>query len=245
MGTLLLLVSPCLVHADLDWGGGSTRFVTTDGAPLTSENGLAVLISVHQGMLIDISASDWRMAPKWVVPGAVLTQGPNTNVVLVSSLAFVDGYLLLTSVPDLSTEQQVSLGVDAGEDLYLVVWDRGTFIGGKPGLGSRFARLQLFRNGEGGEPAATYGPDLPSFADTIYPEKNVDPAICDEQIDRAMPGDVDGSGTIDLRDVIVALQILGRTIPATTVRADSDVNGDGKVGLSEALYVLNGISGSP
>lgn len=239
IGALFLLDAPCCpVHADLDWGGGTRRFVTAGEEPLTVQNGLAVIISVNQGGLIDITASDWRMAPNLIEPGAVLTRGESINRVLGSSQAFLDGYLLLTAVADMTTEKQVSYGADAGEPLYLVVWDRNTFIGEKPGLGSRFVDLQLFRNGNKSEPATTYGPDLPSFADTIYPDKDVDIAICNKKIDRAMPGDVDGSGTIDLRDVIVTLQIMGRTIPPSTIRADSDVNGDGQLGLAEAIYIL-------
>ncbi len=56
----------------------------------------------------------------------------------------------------------------------------------------------------------------------------------------SVPGDVDGSGTVDLKDTIVALKI------AAGIQVDgeikSDVDGDGKIGLAEAVYVLQTVA---
>ncbi len=49
-------------------------------------------------------------------------------------------------------------------------------------------------------------------------------------------GDLDGNGVIDLKDVIVALQILTGLKPSVLLAAD--INGDGKIGLEEVIYIL-------
>ena len=55
-------------------------------------------------------------------------------------------------------------------------------------------------------------------------------------------GDIDDSGTIDLRDAILDLQILTGLTPEG-VNKEADVNGDGKLGLEEIIYVLQVLSG--
>jgi hypothetical protein len=51
-------------------------------------------------------------------------------------------------------------------------------------------------------------------------------------------GDVYWDGKIDLRDTIAALQILEDIYPGTSIHDAADVNGDGEIGLPEALYAL-------
>ncbi len=53
----------------------------------------------------------------------------------------------------------------------------------------------------------------------------------------AIPGDADGSGTVDLQDVITAIQVCAGMNPAD-VDSEADVNNDGKIGLEEAVFVL-------
>ena len=55
-------------------------------------------------------------------------------------------------------------------------------------------------------------------------------------------GDINGDGSVDLADAIVALKGLvgissGDTYP------NRDVNGDGKIGLQEVIYILQKVSG--
>jgi len=242
--TAILFIGPWPVHADLDWGGGITQFQTDAGTPLTSENGLAILVSVHAGGLIDFAS---YLPPEFedlFTPGSILAQGQNTNIVLAGSDAFVDGYLLVTTVPILSNETQISFGVQPNENLYLVVWDRNTFSGERPLLGSRFTVLQLFKNGDPMVPATTYGPQLPNSADMIYPDKDLAVARCETGTIWAVPGDIDGTLEVDLRDAILALQIACRYVPAVPIRKESDVNGDGRIGMEEAVYALQWISRS-
>jgi hypothetical protein len=55
-------------------------------------------------------------------------------------------------------------------------------------------------------------------------------------------GDVCGNGgLLGLDDAIAALQVMARMKP--TVYKDADVNGDGKIGLPEAIYILQTLAG--
>ena len=55
-------------------------------------------------------------------------------------------------------------------------------------------------------------------------------------------GDIDGSGAIDLRDLILTLQIVSRTTPTAPIHR-GDVNGDGRIGIEEAIHILQVVSG--
>lgn len=52
------------------------------------------------------------------------------------------------------------------------------------------------------------------------------------------PGDINGDGLIDLKDIIISLQVLINLNPQGTT-TQGDVNGDGKIGFEEVLYCLN------
>jgi len=54
-------------------------------------------------------------------------------------------------------------------------------------------------------------------------------------------GDVNGDGNTDLADVIAALRIAGGI--SQFVRTEADVNNDGRIGLEEAVYVLQKVAG--
>ena len=54
----------------------------------------------------------------------------------------------------------------------------------------------------------------------------------------AVPGDVDGSGSVDLRDVILAIQVCAG-MEAAGVDSEADVNEDDKIGLAEAVFALS------
>jgi len=57
-----------------------------------------------------------------------------------------------------------------------------------------------------------------------------------------IPGDTDGSGVIDLRDVIVSLQAAADALESS-VYPDSEISGDRRVGIAEAVYALREIAG--
>jgi len=53
-----------------------------------------------------------------------------------------------------------------------------------------------------------------------------------------MPGDINQDKQIDLTDAILALQIASGIDLDTLMNKAADVDGDGKIGLAEAVYVL-------
>ncbi len=55
-------------------------------------------------------------------------------------------------------------------------------------------------------------------------------------------GDLDGDLDVTLKDAIVALKVLAR-IPEDNADASQEVDGDGRIGLAEAAYILKYISG--
>lgn len=56
-------------------------------------------------------------------------------------------------------------------------------------------------------------------------------------------GDVDGSGSLELNDAILALQLAAGMSPGGTILRAADSDGDQKIGLAEAIYCLTGLSG--
>ena len=58
-------------------------------------------------------------------------------------------------------------------------------------------------------------------------------------------GDIDDSGSVDLADVILALQVCAKISPSPDVNVEvqREVSGDGKIGLEEAIYALQVVSG--
>ena len=61
-----------------------------------------------------------------------------------------------------------------------------------------------------------------------------------------LPGDIDHSGTVDMGDVILALQACANITPHPSVSidtdTDADVNGDDNIGLKEGIYALQVVS---
>ena len=57
------------------------------------------------------------------------------------------------------------------------------------------------------------------------------------------PGDVDGDGILDLEDAVTALKIMSGTGPSDGVNLGADVNGDGRIGMEEILYIMQAVGG--
>jgi len=56
-------------------------------------------------------------------------------------------------------------------------------------------------------------------------------------------GDVDRNGMVDLGDAVLALQNLVGILPPSAVGIEGDVNGDRRIGLEEAIYILQELAG--
>lgn len=55
-------------------------------------------------------------------------------------------------------------------------------------------------------------------------------------------GDVNKDGFVNLSDAVLALQVFTGIVPTDVVAVDNDVNGDGKVGMAEVIYVLRKVA---
>jgi hypothetical protein len=56
-------------------------------------------------------------------------------------------------------------------------------------------------------------------------------------------GDVNRDGKVDLLDAILAIRICIGMTPAEEVNTDTDVDGDGKIGMAEVIYILQKAAG--
>jgi hypothetical protein len=57
-----------------------------------------------------------------------------------------------------------------------------------------------------------------------------------------LPGDIDNSGKINLKDAIISLQIISGMNVIIPVYVSADVNGDNKIGIAEVIYALQCIA---
>ena len=59
----------------------------------------------------------------------------------------------------------------------------------------------------------------------------------------ALPGgDLNKDMKVDIRDLILVLQILAKVEPQPILPEIADINGDTRIGLQEAIYILKFIS---
>jgi len=57
------------------------------------------------------------------------------------------------------------------------------------------------------------------------------------------PGDVNGDGSVDLRDAVLCLKVLAGITDTAEVILAADVNGDGRIGFEELFFVLEKLAG--
>ena len=59
----------------------------------------------------------------------------------------------------------------------------------------------------------------------------------------AIPGDVNGDKQVDIADAVLSLQIMNQSSTGRTADAGADINKDGRIGMAEVLYILQGVAG--
>jgi len=57
-----------------------------------------------------------------------------------------------------------------------------------------------------------------------------------------IPGDINADGSIDLVDAFLALQLMAGFEPASSAYKGADVNDDGKIGIEEAVYIIQHVA---
>jgi hypothetical protein len=73
--------------------------------------------------------------------------------------------------------------------------------------------------------------------------KNRDLAGADFALRPVDKGDLNYDGVIDLRDLILTLQVMSELQPSEPIYKDADVNGNRTIGLEEAIFILQEVSG--
>lgn len=81
----------------------------------------------------------------------------------------------------------------------------------------------------------------PSFRDLSFrcqQLSKVSPELLESE---HLKGDLNSDGSVDLRDAVLALRVLAGIITDEDASANADVNGDGKIGIGEVLYILRNV----
>lgn len=77
--------------------------------------------------------------------------------------------------------------------------------------------------------------------DRTFLDGDIGPGALPATIRTAVPGDVNGDGSVDLADVIVVLRMV-TYMHFGHIHSNADVTGDGRIGFPEAVYILQAIS---
>jgi hypothetical protein len=180
---LLPVLVASLAQAAADWGGGGAVFKGHDGQALNGADGLAVLVSVHSGSLIDYTRFLPTAPADLITAGRTLTdRNGNKNIVLATSTAFTSGYLMNSLVPNISKEMQQAYGASAGEPFHLLVWDARTFVSNAPAVGSAFSVATLYVDGQNTSPAQTYGYVPPALPMVAKPDGQLSEVQCNSVV---------------------------------------------------------------
>lgn len=118
-------------------------------------------------------------------------------------------------------------------------------------LNKQVTGYRLYMEGEPACDTAQVEPQLQSLRCTIfsegvthtftlaalYDDNSVSPQSSPFLFSPVLKGDINGDGMIDLKDVIIGLQVLINFTPNEPIKM-GDVNNDGRIGLAEVLYCL-------
>ena len=58
-----------------------------------------------------------------------------------------------------------------------------------------------------------------------------------------LAGDINNDQVVNLADAILAIKVVAGQVVNSQVYRDADVNGDGKIGMAEAIYILQKAAG--
>jgi len=113
-----------------------------------------------------------------------------------------------------------------------------TLRASSPFEGGTYAELITFSLVSEGSGSGEYTWGKPLDTGTCYGGSDI-------ELTRKVTGDVNFDGQIDLRDAVIALQIMVQIPVNDPIRLGNDVDGNTAIGLPEALYALRAIAESP
>jgi len=65
-----------------------------------------------------------------------------------------------------------------------------------------------------------------------------------ENVPPALTGDMNNDGEVDLKDAVIALQLLTRIVPSELdIKLQTDCNSDSKIGMEEIVFILQKTGG--
>lgn len=138
----------------------------------------------------------------------------------------VAGHYLVKAYPDDPSTIEKD-GAYNNEELIFMFWDKSEDRTYRIPPASPYMTYEADPDGFLDQPGIP-----PTWKETIKPLGflNLSPPI--------IPGDLDGSGAVALKDAILSLQIISGKRAGFTIYLEADVDGNSKMGMEEALYVM-------
>ena len=82
-----------------------------------------------------------------------------------------------------------------------------------------------------------------NFIDIAYARPDGGPDAPGYFTKKAVPGDVNGDGTVDVADIATVISVMANTVPGASVSGAADVNGDGNVDVADIATIISIMAG--
>ena len=82
----------------------------------------------------------------------------------------------------------------------------------------------------------------PSLSKDRVTDNNLDVGAFEYSNQMVVPGDINGNGTLELNDALIALLVTAGYEPVSAIYSAADVDQDGVIGLTEALFVMRNLA---
>ena len=82
----------------------------------------------------------------------------------------------------------------------------------------------------------------PSLSKDRITDNNLDVGAFEYSSETVVPGDINGNGTLELKDALIALFVTAGYEPVSAIYPAADVDQDGVIGLADALFVIRNLA---